>query len=128
MERIVVSCIIENDKKELLLQKKTLDYTKHPGAWGFFGGEAESEDLNKEMIRELKEEIGIRLNIKQIFVLEIERGKDKTIINVFLAKLNDISKIKIGEGAGVVFFGKEELNKLEFMPDDKSILNKYLKI
>ncbi len=126
-QKTIVVCIIENDKKELLLQKRTLDYSTYPGVWSFFGGEAESEDLHKEMNRELEEEIGIKLSLKLIFNQENILNKDKLIIHVFLAKLNDLSKIKIREGAGMAFFEKKELKNLKINPYDEKILNRYFK-
>jgi 8-oxo-dGTP pyrophosphatase MutT (NUDIX family) len=129
MEKGSVMCIIENDKEEILLQKKTLDYKDktYPGYWCFFGGQPESDDLFKEMNRELEEEIGIKLNVKFLLRHDITIMGEKVKANVFIAKLNDLSKIKIGEGAGVAFFGKEELKKLPIFPDDRKILNKYFK-
>ena len=127
MEKILVACIIENDKGELLLQKKTLDYPTYPGKWCLFGGEAESEDLYKEMKRELEEEIGIEIPIKLIFNQEVILEKRKLPHHIFSAKLNDISKIKIGEGAGIAFFGREELKDLNIPRQLKDILNKYFK-
>jgi len=127
MEEKIVICIIENNKKELLLQKKTWDYPFYPGMWCFSGGKAESEDLNKEIKRELKEEIGIKLKPKFLFNQKIILANHRLIFYVFFAKLNDISKVKIGEGAGIAFFGKEELKNLNFNPINKKILNRYFK-
>lgn len=127
MTKSSVVCIIENDKKEILLQKKTLDYPNYPGIWSPFGGEAESEDMEKEMNRELEEEIGIKLDIKLLFNQKIKLHEEKVMFYVYLANLNNISVIRIGEGAGLAFFGKEELRKLKFRPEDKKILYKYIK-
>ncbi len=127
MEKQIAVCIIENSKKELLLQKKTMDYPLYPGAWCFVGGEAESEDFHKEMLREIKEELGIKLDIKFIFTEKISNKNNKYTFYVFLSRLNDLSKIKIGEGAGIAFFEKKELNTLKIHPETKKILNKYFK-
>jgi ADP-ribose pyrophosphatase YjhB (NUDIX family) len=126
MEKQIVVCIIKNKKRELLLQKKTLDYPPYPGAWSVIGGEAESENLHKEMEREIKEEIGIKLKPKFIFKEKATLKRGKSIFYVFSAKLNEISRIKIGEGAGVAFFSKKELKKLNINPESKKILNIYL--
>jgi ADP-ribose pyrophosphatase YjhB (NUDIX family) len=127
MEKLIAACIIENDKGELLLQKKTQDYPIYHGMWCLFGGAAESEDLHKEMNRELKEEIGIKPSIKFIFTMHIKVDKRESMMNVFLAKINDLSKIKLGEGAGYAFFGKEELRDLKIHPEASRVLNKYFK-
>ncbi|HTY43960.1 MAG TPA: NUDIX domain-containing protein [Patescibacteria group bacterium] len=126
MTREVVGCIIENDKKELLLQKKTLDYPYYGGGgWCLFGGRVESKDFEKEIERELEEEIGIKLKVKLIFNHELFFNNEKQIFHIFLAKLNDISKIHLGEGAGFAFFDKSELDNLNTNPDVKEILNIY---
>ncbi len=127
MQKTLVVTIIENSKKELLLQKKTLDYPVYPGVWCIIGGQAESEDTHKEMLREMKEEIGVKLDIKFIFTEKVTSKRGESTFYVFLAKLNDLSKIRIGEGAGIAFFGKKELNNLKIDPETKKILTKYFK-
>ncbi len=107
MKKSVV-CIIENNKKELLLQKKTMTYKKNPGVWTFFGGVVDKGETPKEaIIRELKEEIGIKMGVKFLFNFEFD-----TEVHVFSGILNDISKISLGEGAGFAFFSKEEFRKI----------------
>ncbi|OQA68491.1 MAG: hypothetical protein BWY36_00396 [Candidatus Diapherotrites archaeon ADurb.Bin253] len=127
MEKTIVVTIIENNKKELLLQKKSLDYPVYPGVWCFVGGEAESEDFHKEMLREIKEELGIKMNVKFMFTEKTISKRGKSTFYVFLGKLNDLSKIKIKEGVGIALFGKKELNQLRIDPETKKILIKYFK-
>ncbi len=126
MVKEIVVCIIENNKKEFLLQKKTMDYKRYPGMWSFFGGAAKSEDLHKEIAREIKEELGINLKPKFLFREIVNLGEEKSIIYVFLGYHNDLSKLKIGEGAGIAFHSKEELRNLKMLPEVKKILNIYL--
>lgn len=106
-----------------MLQKKTLDYKRYPGMWSLFGGTAESDDLKKEMERELQEEIGISIPIKFEFNSDYEEN-DKIIkkAHIFSAKIDDISKLSIGEGAGIVFFGKEELKNIKIIPACNNLL------
>lgn len=118
-------CIIENDKKELLLQKKSMTYKKRPGCWTFFGGIVESgESIRKAMIRELKEEIGIELKSKFLFKFDFDSE-----VHVFHAKLNDVSRISLGEGCGFAFFDRKEFDKVikgnKFV---KEIMSRYDKI
>jgi 8-oxo-dGTP pyrophosphatase MutT (NUDIX family) len=127
MERKIAVCIIKNSKGELLLQKKTMDYQICPGGWCLFGGEIESEDLNKEIKRELQEELGIKLKPKFIFKKELSFNNINEIAYVFLAEINNISKISLKEGAGFALFEKKELKNLNINPDIKIILNEYFK-
>ena len=123
----VVVCILRNKKGDIILQKKTLDYKKAPGQWCLFGGQAESKDLNKEMKRELREELGMRLNPKFIFTKKIKARNKNIIFYVFLEKINDLSKIKLGEGAGFALFDKKELKNLNIAPEIKMVLKEYFK-
>ncbi len=127
MEKIIVVSIIENSKKEMLLQKKTLDYPLYPGVWCFVGGGAKSEDLHKEIQREIKEELGIKLSVKFLFGQRVISKMGKSMFYVFLSRLDKIKDVKIGEGAGVAFFAKKELRELRINPETKKILNTYFK-
>ncbi|MFZ1971177.1 MAG: NUDIX domain-containing protein [Candidatus Nanoarchaeia archaeon] len=118
-----VVCIIRNDKGEILLQKKTLDYARAPGKWSLFGGAAESDNFEKEMNRELKEEIGINMKLKFNFDFFSKEGK----LYVFSSNLNDISKLSIGEGAGIAFFGEEELKDIKLLPECEKAIKMFLK-
>ncbi len=109
------------------MQKKTLDYPLYPGMWCFFGGQAESENLHKEMERELKEEIGMKPKLKFLFHQKINSKNGNSTFYVFSTKINDLSKIKIGEGAGLAFFSKKEIKGIKTNPETKIILNKYFK-
>jgi 8-oxo-dGTP pyrophosphatase MutT (NUDIX family) len=119
----VVMGIIINNKGELLLQKKTMDYKGFPGMWSLFGGEAESNDIEKEMERELEEEIGMELPIKFLFNFV----HDGYTFHIFLSKFNDIDKISIGEGAGVAFFEKKEIEKLKIIPPCAQAIKTFLR-
>lgn len=128
MERKVVLCIITNNKGELLLQKKTMDYPMGPGKWVLFGGQTESDNINKEIERELKEEIGIKLKPKFIFSKKAIVKGQKFTEYVFFDRLDDLSKIKLNEGAGFAFINRKELNKIDVAEDIKLILMEYFKL
>jgi len=79
------------------------------------------------MLREIKEELGIKMNVKFMFTEKTISKRGKSTFYVFLGKLNDLSKIKIKEGVGIALFGKKELNQLRIDPETKKILIKYFK-
>jgi len=110
MTRDVVECILFNKKGEVLLQKKTLDYQFHPGMWGLFGGEIEDNENEKDaIVREFYEETGITINPKFYRSRNYSLGNSK----IYIAKINDISKISLKEGAGFAVIDKRELNDLK---------------
>lgn len=115
--------IIINNKGEILLQKKTMDYKGFPGMWSLFGGEAESKNIEMEMERELEEEIGMRIPIKFLFNFVYENYT----FHIFLSEFNDLDKISIGEGAGVAFFEKKEIEKLKIIPPCAQAIKTFLR-
>jgi 8-oxo-dGTP pyrophosphatase MutT (NUDIX family) len=119
----VVLGIVVNDKGEILLQKKTNDYKNYPGQWNLFGGRAESDNMKNEMERELKEEIGIEIPIKSLF----DFADDNARYHIFLSRLDNIEKVSIGEGAGVAFFSKEEIDKLKIIPGSSWAIKTFLR-
>jgi len=83
-------------------------YKKWPGVWTFFGGIVEpGESVENSMNREIKEEIGIIIKVKFLFKLNFDSQ-----VNVFYGRLNDVSKISLGEGAGFAFFDRKEFDKV----------------
>lgn len=63
--RVVVSAVIRNNKKQILLGKKPKDHGVYPGQWGIPGGGIEeNETLEQALKREIKEETG--LSIKDV--------------------------------------------------------------
>lgn len=129
----VVLCIIYNSKGEILLQKKTLDYKINPGKWSLFGGAAESDDFKKETDREVMEELGVKLSLKFEFnfdyedIQQVESSPTLKKFHVFTAKIDDLSKLSIGEGAGIAFFGKDELKEIKLTPSCDYILKLFFK-
>lgn len=118
-----VAWILTNKEGEVLLQKKTADYKRFPGMWTIMGGAMEEGETPKETVnRELKEELGIKLNLK--FCDEFILHTKINYIYLFKGKLNDLKKISIGEGNGIAFFSKEELKDIKC--PDKDILKKWM--
>jgi 8-oxo-dGTP pyrophosphatase MutT (NUDIX family) len=122
----IVLCIVVNNEGEILLQKKTNDYRYFPGAWSLFGGKAESKNLDEEMKRELIEEIGIELKTNFLFNFNLKVEESVDNFHVFFSKVNDLSKISIGEGAGIAFFAENELSKIEINPVCIQAINLFL--
>ena len=75
-KRDVVEAIIYNEKEEVLMNKKTMDYKLYPGAWCFFGGEIEKgENPNETLKREILEELGLEIGEEDIGLVFEENYK-----------------------------------------------------
>lgn len=112
METIIASgpVIIENGK--VLLNREKKDYGTTP--WLFPGGKAEEGETDLEAIcrREVKEEMGIEIEIiKPLPTLEAEQRGKRYILHHFLAKR--IGEIEPGEE--VVEWGWHDIENL---PED----------
>lgn len=109
METIICSgpVIIENGK--VLLNKEKKDYGITP--WLFPGGKAEAGETDMEKVcrREVKEEMGIEIEIiKRLKTTEREKDGQHWILHHFLAK-------RIGEikpGPDIVDWGWFDINNL----------------
>lgn len=72
-----VSCWIMNEKGELLFQKRAESKKTNPNKWGKTGGHVDAgEDVETAMLREIKEEIGIDIDKKDLELLSIYKSED----------------------------------------------------
>ena len=71
---LVVGTLLINSKKQLLISKRSMKKTSYPGYWEFIGGASiTGENSEDAIIREVEEEIGIKLKIEDgIFVKSIK--------------------------------------------------------
>ena len=97
--RIIVHGLIKVDEKYLII-KRSVNETSYPEFWDIPGGLAELKELPKEaLIREIKEEIGLKaLPIKIIHEdSNLDENKDMIFIRlVYLCNLeDDIKNIKL---------------------------------
>ena len=116
--------IIEDNK--VLLNKERKEYGITP--WLFPGGrmEKEDEDIEKVCRREVKEEMGIEIEIiKQLRTLEMENRGKTYILHHFLAKR--IGEIEIGED--IVEWAWHDIYNLptDCAPNIYEIIKEYIK-
>ena len=132
--RDVVNGILVNpDLREVLLQKKTMDYPHGPGFegwWYLFGGGLDKgEDPMVGIKRELQEELGLvdpkvaYTHDRQYVVPDKWRGTK----HAFTHRIGrDLSHLVIGEGAGIALFAVSELADTKINPYDLEDLQIFL--
>jgi 8-oxo-dGTP pyrophosphatase MutT (NUDIX family) len=134
-QREAIAAIILNNKNEVLLQKKDLGHPWTPGKWCFFGGKLENGKNPKEVIKELiKNKAGIEVSIGELFKkYSFEIQSQNGIINctdyIYTGKFEDnLSDIKISEGAGFVFLDKSELTSHPLTEHSLELLKEYFEL
>lgn len=122
----VVIGIVEKEGKILLIQRERGDFF---GLWGIPGGKVEEcEHIDEAVEREMLEEIGIKLNFKELLGIstEIMHNKNSTSI-IYVCSLTYEEDIRI-ENAEFKYkwFSMEELlNSNEIIESDKIFIDKF---
>ncbi len=97
---IAVKAFIVNDGKVLII-KRALDDIQKPGIWEIPGGRIdENEEMEKGLVREVYEEVGLRIDIsREISIREFTRNDGQEIeMHIFLCNATcDINKIELGK-------------------------------
>src|SRR3989344_9563472 len=108
------------------LQKRSEDMEKLPGYFGFWGGgAAEGEAPEEALVREIKEEMSLEIDMKRVELFNTYEFL-KSIKSVFIFKPEDgwEDKIIIGEGDyGKWFTTQEALELNDMILEDKVIIN-----
>ena len=117
----VVAAIIKKDNLSLIVQRNK---NKHLGLkWEFPGGKVESkETLEEALIREIKEEINITINVHQ--KVGEEKYKDRkinVILHYFLCS-HQSGTIKLNEHENFAWVNRKNFKKYEFVEGDGNIL------
>ena len=117
----VVAAIIKKDNLSLIVQRNK---NKHLGLkWEFPGGKVESkETLEEALIREIKEELNITINVHQ--KVGEEKYKDRkinVILHYFLCS-HQSGTIKLNEHENFAWVNKKNFKKYKFVEGDGNIL------
>ncbi len=88
-----VAAFIINDKKQVLLQKRSANKRFDPNKWGLCAGHVDAcEKLDDAMIREIKEEIGLDVSKKDLHPYKERtisiRDKNSHIMYYYYVKTN----------------------------------------
>ena len=88
-----VSCIVINNQKQILLQRRSKNKKSYPNCWGLFAGHVVNYDTIKEAItKEMREELVSEIKEENIFLLvdKIKNVRDdnKCFVTCFAAFIN----------------------------------------
>jgi len=124
---LVAAGVVIEDGKVLLDRRKGTGHLG--GAWEFPGGKVEvGEDPRQTVVRELLEEIGLRVRVGEILDVTFhhyEEAKKAVLLMFFEAfRVNECEEPQAIDVADVRWFGPGELSGLTFPAADEAILRK----
>lgn len=86
----VVAAIIKKKDRILIAQRKE-DCKNEPNKWEFPGGKVEEGEIPEQaLIREIEEELGIKITVGELFGESVKRYQDgkEIILSCYFAKLD----------------------------------------
>ena len=117
-----VACWLMNQYGEILVQKRALTKRCAPGKWDITAGHVKTNELEEDaMVREIKEELGIKIDKNQLkFLMIVKRKGITTKNNTFQYHYFAYTDKKIEE----YNIQKEEVDKIKYisLEDLKNIL------
>lgn len=104
-----VIVLIVNDKKEILLQKRSANKKHFPNMWAILSGHVENESFEEAAIREVKEELDLKIEsneLKSLAEKDIVKDGNRHITKYYLLISN--------KGVNDFTIQKEELSEVKW--------------
>ena len=122
---VVAAVIRDNEGKILIAQRNFMK--SQGGLWEFPGGKIEQNETREQaIIREIKEEMDIDIQVERYINEKVFNYPDKSI-NLIALECKKISgEIKLIEHEDVKWVKKNDLRKFEFAPADEFIISAIL--
>ncbi len=120
----VVAAVICNEDNKILIAQRNLKKSQG-GLWEFPGGKIElGETREHAIIREIKEEMNIEIEVEKYLAEKVFEYPEKTI-NLIALKCKIINgKITLNEHEDAKWINKNELTNYNFAPADRFIIKK----
>ena len=124
--KVIAAAIIKNNK--LLITQRPKDKTLAL-IWEFPGGKVEKDESNEEcIIREIKEELDVTINVHQ-FIGDSSHKYDFGNITVYLYKASICEgEIKLLEHNAMAWISSNEFDKYQFPPLNETLIEEVKKI
>lgn len=123
--RVVGALAVDEDRGRFLMTRRLLDDPSWPGCWEFPGGKVEDgEDDQAALRRELREEIGVEVEVGEEFTVvagRTARGRPLDL-HVYLCRLAPAETPRCAEVAEIRWVTIEEARGLPVPPADGPVL------
>lgn len=128
VQRVVVGGVVFNKEHKLLIIQRSKNEDVYPEMWELPSGKREFlETSNDALVRELKEEVGLDVEVIQpfsVFEYQIEKPtelRDSTQINFIVT--TDSTNVKLSdEHQDSAWISKDEVNKYEISEKTKKVI------
>lgn len=123
----VAGVILYRDGRVLLQHRDDKPDIVWPGAWAIFGGHLEDgEDPESGAIREIEEELGLKLQ-PPLTLVHHELHPDNRERSFYAALLEvPIDLLTLNEGQGMALLSPEEMESVTVVPLHKQIILEFL--
>jgi len=124
---LFIPYIKNNNKIKIFLQKRTKDAKNMPGFYGFWGGLVENgENIEEALIREIKEELDIKIsNYNKLGIFNFGKSEKHIFVKEVLEDFEN--SIDIKEGDEGRWFNLEEVKKEEKIREDyKEVISRII--
>ena len=118
----VVAAIIKKNNYFLIVQRNR---KKHMGLkWEFPGGKVEEgETFEEALLREIKEELNIKIKLHDKIAEEKYKDEKINIVLHYYLCTQESGNIKLNEHENLVWIQKKDFDKYDFAEGDGNILN-----
>lgn len=114
-----VGIFIINDKKEILLEKRSANKRFNPNKWGLCAGHVDAyETLEEAALREIKEEVGLDVSIEEL----IPYGEKEVTIKDSNSHITYFYYVKCNKKEDEFIIQEEELSKVKWFNIDEIIM------
>ena len=118
----VVAAVIKDENEKILITQRNLKKSQG-GLWEFPGGKIEpNETRENAIVREIKEELDIEIEVKSYLSENVFNYPEKDINLIALECKKVSGDIKLLEHEDYKWVSKNELNNFQFAPADLFII------
>jgi len=124
-----VGVILVNHERKVLLQLRHCDENYYPDYWTLPGGKIEQNESAQDAVRrEVQEELSINLCNYKLFKKVVEKTGNKIVERtIYWGKIDKkIDDLKLGEGAALRYFRREEIPSLKIAFGLKPIIQEFM--
>jgi 8-oxo-dGTP diphosphatase len=130
-ERVAALLMMDQRNRLLLQFRDPFPHIAHPGRWSMFGGHVEgNEDLRQTCAREIKEELGINLDLQSLVpFVKLVCDPPELVDQIYVFTTREriqVSQISLGEGAGFAVLTPMHLKTLDIPRSVRLVIEHFI--